>query len=558
MCRVDVCRFYFKGANGGTKNWTAMESAFPHGLPYFHEQLRLPIIAHNRWWSAEVDYATQNGGQYSFVVEHNTSTWAVPTDQRFWDDLFFNASAWGLRVYQQDWLYNEYETVTALTTQLDLAKQWLLQMGQGASNAGISIMYHHTQHTHTHTRTLHTTHPLTRPPATRSHTPPLTILPLSLSPCLLRPLRYCMPSPRHVLQSIEIPAVKQVRASDDYIPGNEAWHNWMVGLTSLLEWSIGLAPSKDDFWTTSSQPGSIYPGSYEPDPNLQSLSATLATGQVTPSDGIGFFDPKLIMRSVRGDGLILKADRPALYPDSVYAESAFGGDVKQPYVVETYSLHGQYVWSYILVVDVNGAAEEWKGMTVGEAMSPHLRRMAPKARGGVATHTMVVSTGLQPYPSEVRQVSLDSPLPRLAPVVDVAAPPAWALVTVSQNIQGPDGAYVSVQGELTKWVPMSAQRVREVVVDVAGVQVSLVGVQGEIVPMWYVFGNASATVGGRGQEAQAVSVYGGCVLGQVGTATFRVTFADLKSWTCGEGRVLPTPPPAPAAVDKEQEKVAAE
>ena len=381
-----------------------MPSAFPHGLPHFHEQLRLPIVAHNRWWSAEVDYASQNGGSYGFITEPHTSTWAVPTEQRFWDDLFFNASAWGLRVYQQDWLYNEFETVTALTRQVDLARQWLLQMGQGAADAGVSIMY-------------------------------------------------CMPSPRHVLQSIEIPNVRQVRASDDYIPGNEAWHNWMVHLTSLLEWSLGLAPSKDDFWTTEYQPGSIYRGGHEPDPQLQSLVATLATGQVTPSDGIGYFSSEVIMRSVRADGLILKPDRPALHLDFSYVDSAFGSDQPRDYTVGTYSMHGTRAWTYVLTVnaqEVGGRGQQRPVRTVADMMPPHIRRVALKGEG---SHLLVSVTPDHPYPSNPTRVSLDSELPHLLG--------AWALLTLSLTVQVPGvPVEVGLIGEGLKWLFMSAQRVR--------------------------------------------------------------------------------------------------
>ena len=48
--------------------------------------------------------------------------------------------------------------------------------------------------------------------------------------------------PRHVMQSVAIPAVTQVRASDDYQPNN---NQWLIGDSSILTHSMGLAPSKD-------------------------------------------------------------------------------------------------------------------------------------------------------------------------------------------------------------------------------------------------------------------------------------------------------------------------
>ena len=57
-----------------------------------------------------------------------------------------------------------------------------------------------------------------------------------------------------LLQSVEAPAITQVRASDDHVPpGTTA--QWRMGYSSLFSWSIGVAPFKDNSWSTSRQPG---------------------------------------------------------------------------------------------------------------------------------------------------------------------------------------------------------------------------------------------------------------------------------------------------------------
>lgn len=64
--------------------------------------------------------------------------------------------------------------------------------------------------------------------------------------------------------------------------------NWRIGGQSLLMDALGLAPSKDGFWTTRYQPGHPYPPEkHEPNPRLQSASATLSAGPVAIGDGIG-------------------------------------------------------------------------------------------------------------------------------------------------------------------------------------------------------------------------------------------------------------------------------
>lgn len=54
--------------------------------------------------------------------------------------------------------------------------------------------------------------------------------------------RYCMPWPRHLLQSVEVAAVTQSRVSDDYTPGSS---QWQIGDTTILSHALGLASFKD-------------------------------------------------------------------------------------------------------------------------------------------------------------------------------------------------------------------------------------------------------------------------------------------------------------------------
>ena len=56
---------------------------------------------------------------------------------------------------------------------------------------------------------------------------------------------------RHTIASAEIPAVNQIRASDDYATGDKLDDhdpnnaNLYVGMSSMLAAALGLAPSKD-------------------------------------------------------------------------------------------------------------------------------------------------------------------------------------------------------------------------------------------------------------------------------------------------------------------------
>ena len=69
---------------------------------------------------------------------------------------------------------------------------------------------------------------------------------------------------RHVLQSVELPAITNARASDDYHPGNDQWN---IGTSSILAYAVGIAPSKDNYWSTPQQDGTHYgPDTREPFP----------------------------------------------------------------------------------------------------------------------------------------------------------------------------------------------------------------------------------------------------------------------------------------------------
>ena len=123
--------WYFKGTGDGVKNWTAMPSIFPNGIHYvFDNTGNMPIVAHNRYWSANTDYAKQNGGEFDFIIEPDSHQGlAMPTEQRFWDYLMSSSLEWGLKVYEQDWLYNEFSEMNCTLESATLARQWLVQMG---------------------------------------------------------------------------------------------------------------------------------------------------------------------------------------------------------------------------------------------------------------------------------------------------------------------------------------------------------------------------------------------------------------------------------------------
>jgi hypothetical protein len=162
-------------------------------------------------------------------------------------------------------------------------------------------------------------------------------------------IQYCMPLPRHMLESTKHKAVTNARASGDYHPGAG---NWGIGLSSLLYWALGVAPSKDDWWSTETQPNSPY-GDKPTEPNwqLQAFVVGLSTGPNGPSDGIGYTNSTLVMSTVRADGVTLQPDRPATTMDAALARVFTGAvpDVRSTWTA--YAGHA-YRWHHLLATQL--------------------------------------------------------------------------------------------------------------------------------------------------------------------------------------------------------------
>lgn len=265
--------WYYKGLKGGVSEWQSRPDIFPDGLPSLYRQVEnTPFAAHNRYWALDNIYSDT----YAFLFDNATQMSLPVGNDTFWIDLLSEAShTWGLIMYEQDWLHRQTSTFRPLYTDIDLGRQWLLSMGEGAEQADITI-------------------------------------------------QYCSAYPRHVLQALEIPRVTQARVSSDYtshVVRQET--QWDIGVTSMLADALGVAPFKDVFWSTSNEPGSSYhPTPMEPLPDREILIATLSTGPVGPGDAINYTNNERIMRCCRRDGLILKPDRPISMIDFFIADWA--------------------------------------------------------------------------------------------------------------------------------------------------------------------------------------------------------------------------------------------
>eukprot|EP00756_Hemistasia_phaeocysticola_P006011 Hpha_TRINITY_DN13618_c0_g1::TRINITY_DN13618_c0_g1_i1::g.122626::m.122626 len=266
--------WYYKGGKGGVSTWDARPDIFPSGLEALYKATNWPQQLHNRYWSPNTTYAKQNGGDYNFVFDG--SSVVVPDDQTFWNDLVANKTKSGAFMYEQDWLDVEFDRSTSLLSDVALGRTWMQQMNAGAVHGKQTI-------------------------------------------------QMCMSHVRHILQSVEMSAVTNARASGDYHPGNDQWN---TGTTAILAHAVGIAPSKDNYWSTPVQSGTHYgPTTREPYNRLQALASTLTNGPVAPSDAVNASDAALVMRCCDTTGRLLSADKPAMEIDAHFLYAATGKGV---------------------------------------------------------------------------------------------------------------------------------------------------------------------------------------------------------------------------------------
>jgi len=456
--------WYFKDQNLAVTNWTAMPSIFPSGLPAFSKKVQMPFIAHNRWWSPHSQYAKQNGGQYEWSIEGDYS---LPVEQKFWDDLIANNTDWGLRVYEQDWLNTVFDNFKGLQTNITMGKSWLHQMGSGAQRSGVDV-------------------------------------------------QYCMPYPRYLMSSVEIPNVVQIRGSGDNVPGNI--DNIKLGEINLLSYALGVASFKDGFWTVSEEDGNPW-NATEPSPALQAVVATLSCGPVYPADKIGVTNVTLLARSHRSDGLILKPDRPAFSLDITYYHRAFGSNGPDAQQVQAArSHHADWDWHTLVVLE---ESHDYKLTTtdIGQRQSDSQAYLAYSWHSGALYNEFIQFDSKNPLLLTANPEVKDFTVWYLSPIIA----PGFVLL-----------------GETSKWVPMSKQRVNNLSTTSQTVTLNLIGEMGESVTVeWAALSNEQSL-----HEAGKYSMYDDefastwtvssatCVMNDSGKATLTIRTGKSNAFSC--------------------------
>jgi len=293
-------------------------------------------------------------------------------------------------------------------------------------------------------------------------------------------IQYCMPLPNHLMQSVAIPTVTQSRATDDYNPSNAQWKMFH---SAQLIWGLGMVPFKDDFWTTSNQPGCKYSLCVEYSPVLETLVAALSAGPVGPSDQIGKMNKELVMRTCRASGDLLKADLPARVLDSTFLPQSSGASPALIQVAASYTAWGPHKWHYLVGANLN---------------TPYTVTTTDLPSGGAAKvfnyFQVNASSGVSDF---------DASHPIKIPAAQMVQGPGTAAgpVAFDYYVVAPvlESGWVLL-GELSKFITVSKQRITDVTSNASELVLTIIGTPGETVTLSLI--NTAATP----QKMQQVSV----------------------------------------------------
>ncbi len=262
--------FYPKGATAAWQNsaagiyeYVAASALFPNGLKSFQQQLGIPLITHARW----IDPSSP----YHHIYKMSGK---VVIDPLYWNSIGSYLRDAGVSVYEQDWLATEAQAKFNLTD----PKAFMDDMARAMSAQRLNM-------------------------------------------------QYCMPLPRHYLQSSLYSNITTIRTSKDIFQQSR-WDQFLYG--SQLAGALGVWPWSDVFMSTQTN-------------NL--LFSTLSAGPVGVGDAIGSLNARNLLLAVRLDGVIVKPDLPLVPLDKTIINDSAG--LTHPMVASTSTNFGGITAHYV-------------------------------------------------------------------------------------------------------------------------------------------------------------------------------------------------------------------
>ncbi len=274
----------------GMLAWEPRDDVLPDGVAALRERLgRRPLVAHCRHLSAQSPYADD----LAMWIDGDR---AHPRDGELYARLLDQAVAWGVEVFEHDWLIECFLGVRQLRAP-GRAAAWQ----EGIDHA-------------LGARNLHA--------------------------------QWCMASPADFAQTTRLRNVTSIRTSGDhgYMVTPELLWAWFLH-TNVMARELGLWPYKDVFHSAPSSAAR----------EVEALLAALSAGPVGIGDRIGEADIELIRRTCRADGVLVRPDAPIAAIDrAAFDAPVWGGE---PIVASTYTQHSAGRWGYVAAFNVASAKE---------------------------------------------------------------------------------------------------------------------------------------------------------------------------------------------------------
>jgi len=115
---------------GGLLQWKAHPGVFPKGMAAFHERVKVPFLAHNRFIDKDSPYR-----------QRYEISGVAAVDRRYWEELATYAAANGIAVYLQDWLDATYKFSPDLHNVPGLGERFMDGMAAAMAARGITMQY---------------------------------------------------------------------------------------------------------------------------------------------------------------------------------------------------------------------------------------------------------------------------------------------------------------------------------------------------------------------------------------------------------------------------------
>eukprot|EP01084_Bolivina_argentea_P134746 237573_1 len=299
-----------KGGWGGVKgvsHWQPPEQYYPGQLAGLTKALEIPLLLYGPYFDPDNDW----NGQFTFTPLDSGYVLPTPEDSYgFYSALFefgINATTipgdinTGFIGYEIDFM-NCLSHTPLFRLHVDQQEQWLYGIDKAAKEKGLIV-------------------------------------------------QYCMTTPMNLLIALSLSQTTNARGSQDYASN----HNWNIGPSSLLTQSLAIKISKDNFWTMFDEPIPPHYGKSGPDYNsteIHALAATLSAGVVGISDGAGYTNKTLIMRSCTSTGRLLQPSRAATSIDDQFVYESFNKNSFNVWGAPFGPKNVNNLWNIVYAVDM--------------------------------------------------------------------------------------------------------------------------------------------------------------------------------------------------------------